>query len=208
MAKSRAGRAAPTVRARKILDVIEVDNLCRLHIRDRVLELHLCTKLITLFEGTDQHAKGALEISGIRHEIGPALPLLHCCVDTAIVMCRSLLNFLGVKLAKPEALHPLGLFDKKEPKEPTDLWIENIDGLTAITLSTAVAACSRESEARTLEALARTLRMANKGIAHMTEEPARSIGTLEAVKLSCEVVAEMVNRYLYEALGKPPISGL
>jgi hypothetical protein len=59
------------------------ENLRTKHIPDRMLELHVCAKLIEACEKLDRKERARLELGKKRYEVLPGRSLLYCAIDTA-----------------------------------------------------------------------------------------------------------------------------
>jgi hypothetical protein len=123
------------------------------------------------------------------------------------MMCRVLLNFLGVYFDRHGTPHPLQ--EKRAPRYPNsgDVWIENFSGLHAITLAHAIPAVAKVvPRDDAMKAIGRTLKAADKALGHLTINPAGSTVTRQEVKLTCEITIALLNKYFYDAQGDTPIA--
>lgn len=169
----------------RVLSTVERGDLLGKRIPDRLFELYLCTHLIDMLEA-DQDLPIVLRRGADECEISSARVLLQSSLDAAILMCRALLHFLGIK-------HDGRGLRTEPPTEQTDICIEHL-GPSLVT----VAQATNNGDVAIRDALLLVLRTANKGVGHLTFKPAREIARdLQAVKLACTRTMELIDQYLY-----------
>src|SRR5262249_17506425 len=162
----------------------ERDSLLDERIPDRMLELHLCTILIGLLKN-GQKLVVEIRTNGKLCKLEPSRVLLHSSLDTAIMMCRAVLHFLGIR-------DDINILKSQARDEDTDISIEHF-GRPLMTVAQATG-----GSAATGKALLLVLKAANKGVGHLTIEPARFLARdLEQVRIACNRITELINEYLY-----------
>ena len=130
---------------------------------------------------------------------GKATGFTNGAIESAIVHCRALLEFLGLG-AGVSATTLRGL---KSPRKPDDTGIELMDGLTRVSVADAVSQYpgpASEAEA----ALAYVIYLANKGLAHTTTTFTKHDQGTSLLEVAFrDVPALVVNRF-YVPLGIQP----
>jgi hypothetical protein len=172
------------------LDDKKWDELLHTHIPDRLRELVWCSKLAahSIAHGNPKHIS-IQTAPGKGYETGRFEWLFHPAYDTGILMCRVMMEFLGIGYR----VHTM--FQKREPP------IDRMDdvclldfGIQFITVADAAAGGPTARDA-----LLNTLLAANKGIGHLTRAKASDLD-LPDLKLACEQVVSLVNHHLYQKL--------
>jgi hypothetical protein len=172
------------------LDDKKWDELLHTHIPDRLRELLWCSKLAayTIAHGNPKHIS-IKTTPGRLCETDRFEWLFHPAYDTGILMCRVMMEFLGIGYR----VHTT--FQKREPP------VDRVDdvclldfGIQFITVADAAVGVPA-----TRNALLNTLRAANKGIGHLTRTKGGDLD-LPDLKLACDQVVGLVNRHLYEKL--------
>lgn len=130
---------------------------------------------------------------------GKATGFTNGSIESAIVHCRALLEFMGLGSGKTATT----LRELKAARKPDDEAIELIDGLRRITVADAVSQYpgpSHEAEA----ALAYVVYLANKGLAHTTAAfPKNDEGT-SLLEIAFRGVPVLVANRFYIPLGMQP----
>lgn len=129
---------------------------------------------------------------------GSATAFTNCAIEAAVLHCRALLDFMGLKAAGPSTL----VAREKEQKD--DIVIERA-GLPKLTVDDAVrlyAGPSVEAES----ALAHVIFVANKGLAHMTSSFGRDSSEGHLLEIAFRGVPKLVVEHFYKPLGlKEPL---
>jgi hypothetical protein len=173
----------------------EKKSLLEDRIYHRMAEVNLCANMAQLLAsyGRDRHAK--LMLDGRAAYESPSLKeLSDPVIDTGIVMCRVLMEFLGVRCrngvllqVRTQQADDVSMADFGLPFVTPDKVAQGYPGLPPIDVS---------------EAMVATLSAANKGIGHLTRVPARKLDLLY-LEVACRSVLSLMNRHLYQALGYP-----
>jgi hypothetical protein len=123
--------------------------------------------------------------------------------DVGILMCRALLEFLGVAYgpANKSRHEPARLEQRKLDRIRADDVCLMHFGLPLITEDEAVKGDDAATNVELLDALLSTLRAGHKGIAHLTSTRGRDL-RLEHLEMACRQVVLLIRRHLYERRGK------
>jgi hypothetical protein len=170
----------------------------------RMAEVYLCGFMARLLIRSGGEPPATLTIADrVSCEFASLKELTDPILDTGIMMCRVLMDFLGISSRRqPE---PDGSLEQlAKPKYPDDMTLLNF-GMPFISLNQAIQGYPPYTSDRIEKALLRTLRTANRGIGHLTPILARTLD-LEDLDIACQTVVGLVNRHLYEALGYEPIA--
>ena len=132
---------------------------------------------------------------------GKATAFTHCAVESAIVHCRALLEFLGLGL---KGKRQTELIEIPNRSKNDDIGIEHFHGLSKLTVQRAVQAYpgpKDEAEA----ALAYVVYLANKGLAHTTSSFTKHDQGSALLEIAFRGVPTLVVNNFYVPLGiKPP----
>jgi hypothetical protein len=124
-------------------------------------------------------------------------------IESGIIHCRALLEFLGLRGNKndPAKLSP------RQGRQPDDFVIEDFHGpngpLEKVTVEQALRPYDGPKE-EAERALAAVIHCANKAIAHMTTGYLFSLGDIELYEIASRGVPTLVANYFYVARGKEP----
>ncbi len=120
-------------------------------------------------------------------------------IETGIVHCRALLEFLGIGMSSVGALQVL-----QRARRQDDVGIEhfsNANGPLAVVLPEQVLARSPGGVAEEEQALLSVFRVANKGLAHLTHSFGESPSEARLLEVASRAVPALVESYLYTPLG-------
>lgn len=138
-----------------------------------------------------------------RYEFCSLRQLSNPILDTGIMMCRVLTEFLGLKFS-PKPVPTGKLVFLTTPKYATDINLFSLIG-RFITMEDVNNSHKTFNADDAEKALFRTLRAANQGIGHLTPTLARDLD-LTDLDLACQVVMTLVNDHLYAKLGRPRVN--
>ncbi len=174
----------------------EKETLLNTRIPDRMFEVHLCRRIIEIFnESTLPIPPGAdvvIHVGPQTYDLYPPEMLLYIAVDSGILMCRALMNFLGIYYhSRTDAL-----ISKRMPRYDTDVCLGDC-GKTSLTIDEAYAGLPTRDPGVVGDSLLVTLRTGDIGIGHLTRTAARDIGELHKIALTCNLVLALMNKHLY-----------
>lgn len=179
--------------------------LLRQRIPDRMFEVHFCRQVIAIMADAKQ-AKSktgpevVLSIAGHSYSIFPPKMLSYIALDAGVMMCRALMNFLGIYYGSESE----DLYSRSDPRYDTTIHLGDFR-LTPLSVNEACVPLSgREADTVRNELLV-TLKTADIGIGHLTRTAGRDIGVLIKISHTCELVLFLMNKHLYEALGEKPM---
>ena len=130
---------------------------------------------------------------------GKATGFTNGAIESAIVHCRALLEFLGLGAGASATT----LRELQSPRKPDDTGIELIDGLSRVSVADAVSQYpgpSSEAEA----ALAYVIYLANKGLAHTTTTFTKHDQGTSLLEIAFRGVPTLVVNRFYIPLGIQP----
>lgn len=127
----------------------------------------------------------------------------NAAIESGILHCRALLEFLGLKADH----HDPTKLKQRSGKEPDDVAIEDFckpDGtqLTKITIKEALSKYEGPND-EAEHALATVIRQGNKGLAHMTSVNFNDPDLLRFGLIASAGVPSLLINYLYKPLGRP-----
>lgn len=120
-------------------------------------------------------------------------------LESGLIYCRVLLEFLGIKLKTRTGQ----LSEIKGKKNGDDVFITDFD-LKPISVAQATGTFLCASPPVVAAALVNVIENANKTVAHLTSGP-NPPATYPCLKLACLVVTNLVHRHVYLALGEEPL---
>lgn len=115
--------------------------------------------------------------------------------ESGLIYCRKLLDFLGIKLDRKESKT---LREVPNDRSGGDVGIEHL-GLSRITIAELLAAGDGPSN-KIEAACIHTIRAANKGVAHFTEDKGER-AQAEEVVICARIVVELIQVKVYDVLG-------
>jgi hypothetical protein len=186
------------------LDPAEMEFLLKDRIPARMAEVHLSGFMARLLIKYGGDPQVTLKIADqATYDLVSLKVLSDPILDTGIMMCRVLMEFLGIKWVRSSA--PKGrLVRISGSKFPDDLKLTSF-GPQLISLNQVRQGYPNCTPDQIEKSLLHTLSTANRGIGHLTPIKAREL-SLEDLEISCQAVFTLVNRHLYEALGHTTIS--
>ncbi len=129
---------------------------------------------------------------------GTATAFTNGAIEAAVLHCRALLDFMGLKASGPETLAT------RANAQKDDIVIEST-GLPKVSVEDAIrlyAGPKVEAES----ALAHVIFVANKGLAHMTSSFGRDSGEAHLLEIAFRGVPKLVVEHFYRPLGlKEPL---
>jgi len=132
---------------------------------------------------------------------GNALGFTNPAIEAAIVHCRALLEFLGLKAKNEKTL------EQRKSAKSDDVVIEHFHGpkgqLRKVTVAEAIAPYTGEP-AEAEQAFAYVLHTANKGLAHNTYGFAKSDEASQLLEIAFRGVFTLMVNYFYNPLGMQP----
>jgi hypothetical protein len=184
--------------------------LLRQRIPDRMFEVHFCKEMIGIMTAAEEAAKKAkseateeavIIVGGTEYSIYPLKMLRFVALDAGIMMCRALMNFLGIYYHGGAGQ----LRAYAHPQYATDVSIGDF-GLNALSVAEACAALPGRNAAEVEKDLLITLKTADIGVGHLTRTAARDSGSLTPIANTCDLVITLINEYLYKALDADPVT--
>lgn len=131
---------------------------------------------------------------------GKATGFTNAAIESAIIHCRAILEFLGLQAAKASTTK---IAEKSVRNNPDDWGVEKFPGLAMITKDKALSAYpGHPSEAEA--ALALIFHSANKGLAHTTVSFKRHSGDARLLKIAFSGVPILLVNGFYVPLGINP----
>jgi len=131
---------------------------------------------------------------------GRATGFTNPAIESAIIHCRAILEFLGLKASKTSST---GIAERSRRTEPDDWGVEKFAGLSMLTKTKALAAYpgdQQEAEA----ALALIFHSANKGLAHNAASFERHSGEARLLEIAFRGVPTLLVNGFYSPLGITP----
>lgn len=137
--------------------------------------------------------------------VGNSSAYMNPVVESGLIHCRALLDFLGLKVDPKDSTKLIGRNRKQAQKD--DLMIEHFaNSLGSLPMVTPEEAISRyqgpKSEAET--ALASVLHTANKGLAHITSGLEFSATDVQHLEIASRGVRALMQTHFYTPLGLLP----
>jgi hypothetical protein len=125
-------------------------------------------------------------------------------VESGVVHCRALLEFLGLKSKNDRLV-------RRQPwSRPDDIGIEHFPTTNGpLSVATVQSVLDRwpGGQAEAEQALLSVFRTANKGVAHFTSSIAASPEETRLLEIAARAVPALIESYLYTPLGRPaPLS--
>jgi hypothetical protein len=192
--------------ARSVLTADQKRRLLRQRIPDRMFEVYFCQQVITIMAAaklpkskTDPEV--VLGIAGHQYMISPPKMLSFISLDAGIMMCRALMNFLGVYYGSESGR----LYSRSEPRYDTSIHLGDF-GFNPLSVAEACVALSGRDPDTVQNELLVTLETADTAVGHLTRTAARDIGILAKISHTCELVLFLMNKHLYDALGIDPVT--
>jgi hypothetical protein len=132
-------------------------------------------------------------VAGYRFELTGKKIFLNMAVESALIYCRVLLNFLGIyKVQRFRRLESRGPISRHRDSE---VWIERFPGGRLLTTTELCRFSPMTIPARTLRAhIVGTLDAANRGVAHLTIPKGKSIAASK-LKVSPFIMTCMATRH-------------
>ena len=133
---------------------------------------------------------------------GKATGFTNAAIESAIIHCRAILEFLGLQAAKAASTE---IAEKSKRTNADDWGVEQISGLSMLTKTKALSAypgSTSEAEA----ALALIFHSANKGLAHTTASFKRHSGDVCLLEIAFRGVPTLLVNGFYAPLGINPPS--
>jgi len=131
---------------------------------------------------------------------GKATGFTNAAIEAAIIHCRAILEFLGLKANKASSIH---ISERIQRNEADDIGVEHFVGLSKLTKAKAISAypgAAPEAEA----ALALIFNLANKGLAHTSQSFNRQGGDWHLLEIAFRGVPILLINGLYVPLGIEP----
>ena len=133
---------------------------------------------------------------------GKATGFTNAAIESAIIHCRAILEFLGIKASKTSATE---IMERSVRTDPNDIGVERFAGLSMLTKAKALAAYPGEkSEAEA--ALALIFYSANKGLAHTTTSFKLHSGDARLLEIAFRGVPTLLVNGFYAPTGITPPS--
>ena len=133
---------------------------------------------------------------------GKATGFTNAAIESAIIHCRAILEFLGLQSSKVSATE---VAEQSVRARADDLGIEQFAGLSMISKAKAVAAYPGE-RAEAEAALALIFHLANKGLAHTTASFKLHSGDARLLEIAFRGVPALLINGFYSPLGIIPPS--
>ena len=150
----------------------------------------LCDQLV-VWERTGERPESVeIAFDGAPAAKGKVGLLQNPLAETGLIYCRKLLDFLGIKVSGKEPHCLVEVNDKG--RRPDDRGVEQL-GLPRLTIDEL--ALPDEVE----EACIRTIRAANKGVAHFTENRGEKLSAEQAI-ICAGIVVQAIEERVYDAL--------
>lgn len=146
----------------------------------------------------------AMEVyfNGTRVIEGKATGFTNAAIESAIIHCRAILEFLGFQSVKGSATE---IVERSAGRRGDDMGVEQFAGLSMLTKDKALAAYPGEqSEAEA--ALALIFHSANKGLAHTTASFKLHSGDAQLLEIAFRGVPTLLVNDFYVPLGITPPS--
>lgn len=163
--------------------------------------LNLATRHVMSWN--DQPAQMEIHFNGKLAMEGKSTGFTNPAIESGIIHCRALLEFLGLRADKKD---PTKLA-VRQGRQPDDFVIEDFRGpngpLAKVTIEEAVRPYSGPKEEAEL-ALAAVIHCANKAIAHMTTGYHFSLGDIHLYEVASRGVPTLVANNFYIARGREP----
>lgn len=121
--------------------------------------------------------------------------LINSIIESGLVYCRVLLEFLGIKRNRNT-----GKLCTANSKDSTDVCISDF-GLPLVPVAEATSGFCYATSSEVNSALLQVIETANKTVAHLTSGPTEP-GTFPSLQLACRIVIDLVIRHLYLPLGE------
>lgn len=150
---------------------------------------------IALLHATSWESPPSIKILFDERQVieGRATAFTNGAIEAAVLHCRALLDFMGLKASGPSTLA------SRAKAQNDDIVIEST-GLPKLAVEDAVrlyAGSNLEAES----ALAHVIFMANKGLAHMTSSFGRDSGDAHLLEIAFRGVPKLVVEHFYRPLG-------
>lgn len=133
---------------------------------------------------------------------GNATGFTNAAIESAIIHCRAILEFLGLKLVKGSSEE---IAERSARTEDDDIGVEHFAGLSMLTKAKALAAYPAE-KAEAEAALALIFHSANKGLAHTTVFFKLHSGDARLLEIAFRGVPALLVNGFYFPLGITPPS--
>lgn len=131
---------------------------------------------------------------------GKATGFTNAAIESAIIHCRAILEFLGIKASKASANE---IMERSARTNADDMGVEQFAGLSMLTKAKALAAYDGEkSEAEA--ALALIFYAANKGLAHTTTSFKLHVGDAQLLEIAFRGIPKLLVNSFYVPLGVTP----
>jgi hypothetical protein len=185
--------------AKRTLPDATRESILEHHIPDRVREVIMCAEAAKFGYEYGRKHDGMVKFGSIRtlatNDVGWIIdPFL----DTGIIMCRALFEFIGIDLSQSD-----DLYIRTKPRFSSDVCLEHFLP-SYITLNEGLSRYADTSEGDLEEAIRRTIRAGDKGIGHLTKDPARqTLDNLRHLELSCKQIVNLLKSHLYLPLDRP-----
>lgn len=171
----------------------EKKSLLEDRIYHRMAEVNLCATMAKLLLISGRDRQVMLMLDGQAAYQSPSLKeLSDPVIDTGIIMCRVLMEFLGVRCRNSALL-------QVKTQQADDVSMRDF-GLPFITPDEVAQGHPELAPVDVTQAMIETLGAANKGIGHLTRIPARKLD-LWCLDVACLSVLNLMGRHLYQALG-------
>jgi hypothetical protein len=172
------------------LDEDKWENLLEIHIPDRLREIAWCAKMAerVITAGAPLHISLAIDGKPFC-DTSCSNWLVHPAYDTGIIMCRVMMEFLGIRY------DPAGFVGKSEP------YGDRKDDVCLLDFAIPFISVAEANAGAASIALHETLLAANKGIGHLTRTRGGDLKPRD-LKDASEYVISLVGCHLYDRLGK------
>jgi hypothetical protein len=182
-------------------------------IPDRMFEIHLGKAMIDCL--SNKEPTKIIFGTDKPQQVSAGYLLAGAAVDTAMMMCRALLDFIGVHLKRVRTSDTIPssspvidnhyLATRHGRPKPDDVMLIDL-GKGLVTIEEAKTDSRRKQSNDVYAALHHMLLLANKSIGHVTKTSAREEADWPKLSLACDQVILLMNRHVYNALALPSIS--
>jgi len=166
----------------------------------RMYEVHLCKIISGLVDHHGFAVSTNIAIANLEtHQFDSFKEIAYPIIDIGIVMCRALMQFLGIYYSDAGG----GSLIAGQAKMHTDVTLFDFRNkyVQLDDLHRGPHRLTRQQK----NALCRTLEAGNKGIAHLTSRPARRL-QLPVLAQGCETVLQLMNQHLYVPVTGHPVT--